>query len=436
MGEGSAHDSDQERLTAQRRALVDHLKMRGIIQSAAVEAAFRAVPRHLFLPSVAPEEAYRDQVVPLKTIDGLCVSSSSQPAIMAIMLEQLELRPGMQVLEIGAASGYNAALMAYLVGESGRVVTMDLEEDLVEGARAHLQAAGFPQVQVVCGDGALGYPPAAPYDRIVLTVAAGDIAPAWYEQLKPDGRLLLPLALRDAQFSVALEPRGDHLESVSVRCCAFMMLRGSFAEAGGVLLLAPEAGLQLRLQNYQPLDAARLYRTLCSPWYDLASGVVATFHEIHFGFNTWLSQRDPLTCSLVAQRDTAATAHLPWLFKLSELEARSTIGLVEGEEIALLAPPPDWRAGGAERQMTQPGEIFVRCFGGDERLARRLIAHLRAWNEQGRLAGWYLFPGDEHIRISVYPLRPDEPAPQPREEGAGRLQFIRRRSRLLIEHLP
>jgi protein-L-isoaspartate(D-aspartate) O-methyltransferase len=101
------------------QALVDRLKCAGYIHTPAVEAAFRAVPRHLFLPAVAPDTVYTDEAIPTKRLDGKAVSSSSQPAIMAIMLEQLDLHPGHRVLEIGAGTGYNAALMAHIVGDSG-----------------------------------------------------------------------------------------------------------------------------------------------------------------------------------------------------------------------------------------------------------------------------------------------------------------------------
>src|SRR5438132_1369508 len=127
---------------ALHRALVDALVRRRAITDSRVEAAFRAVPRHLFLPRVPLEEVYRDQAIPTKTIDGEAVSSSSQPEIMATMLEQLGLEPGLRVLEIGAGTGYNAALMAHVVGETGTLTSMDIDDDIVDGARAHLDAAG------------------------------------------------------------------------------------------------------------------------------------------------------------------------------------------------------------------------------------------------------------------------------------------------------
>jgi hypothetical protein len=112
-----------------RAALVEMLRARGRLQSPAIAAAFAQVPRHLFVPHVALEEAYRDTFLATKRQpDGEVISSSSQPEIMAIMLEQLDLRPGQRVLEIGTGTGYNAALLAHVVGEGGRVTTLDLDD--------------------------------------------------------------------------------------------------------------------------------------------------------------------------------------------------------------------------------------------------------------------------------------------------------------------
>jgi protein-L-isoaspartate(D-aspartate) O-methyltransferase len=179
-----------------QQELIGALKAAGVVHDQPVEGAFRSVPRHLFLPGVALEEVYRDQAIVTKRVDGFRVSSSSQPTIMAVMLEQLGVQPGQRVLEIGAGTGYNAALLAHLVGETGQVVTMDIDDDIVQAARRNLLAAGFERVQVISGDGALGHAAGAPYDRIILTVGAWDVAPAWWDRLRPGGRLVLPLALR------------------------------------------------------------------------------------------------------------------------------------------------------------------------------------------------------------------------------------------------
>src|ERR1700730_1597364 len=194
--------------------LIDELAAAGAVRSPTVEAALRAVPRHLFLPDVPLEEVYRDQAIVTKRVDGVGVSSSSQPAMMAIMLDQLDIRPGDRVLEIGAGTGYNAALLAHLVGPTGKVVTVDIDDDLVRGARAHLAAAGYSQVEVIKADGALGSGGDSVYDRIILTVSSNDIAPAWRQQLAPDhGRLVMPLGLRGPQRCVAVRAAGGPLLS-------------------------------------------------------------------------------------------------------------------------------------------------------------------------------------------------------------------------------
>ena len=157
--------NERDGVSALHQALVDHLISGGCIRRPQIEAASRAVPRHQFHPEVALEQVYHDEAVPTKRLGDQMVSSSSQPAVMAVMLEQLQLKPGHRVLEIGAGTGYNAALLAHLVGETGQVVSVDIDEDIAAKARAHLAAAGSERVLVVCGDGCAGRavrPPSLP----------------------------------------------------------------------------------------------------------------------------------------------------------------------------------------------------------------------------------------------------------------------------------
>ncbi|HKB49086.1 MAG TPA: methyltransferase domain-containing protein, partial [Ktedonobacterales bacterium] len=125
-------------------------------------------------------------------------------------------------------TGYNAALLAELVGPSGVVTTVDIDPEIVAEAREHLTAAGYGHVAVHVGDGRDGWAASAPYDRVILTVGADDIWPAWYEQLAEDGLLVLPLQLAGGQVSVAFRKRGA-LASESVTPCGFMRLRGGAA---------------------------------------------------------------------------------------------------------------------------------------------------------------------------------------------------------------
>ncbi len=220
-----------------RNALVDALKERGLLRSEALEQAMRRVPREYFVPEIAQrdglERVYADDALITKRgSQGQPLSSSSAPSMMAIMLEQLDLRSGLRVLEIGTGTGYNAALLAELVGDPSLITTLDIEPDIVEQARQHLIDAGYPEIRVLCADGIEGLPDLAPFDRIELTVASDDIAPAWINQLSNNGRLVLPLEIHHhqrGQISLALVKQDDHLESVAAATAFFIPLRGGQA---------------------------------------------------------------------------------------------------------------------------------------------------------------------------------------------------------------
>jgi protein-L-isoaspartate(D-aspartate) O-methyltransferase len=224
-GELEAQDRNEQ--------LVAQLESGGALHDPAVASAFRAVLRHRFLPGRPLDEVYEDSAIMTKIGEhGAAVSSSSQPAIMAIMLELLRLQPGHRVLEIGAGTGYNAALIAHVVGPDGRVVTLDIDADLAQQARDNLAAAGVTGVDVVQGDGAAGWPPGAPYHRAVVTAGADDLSPAWRDQLVEAGRLVLPLSLTGpAQQCIAFVRRGPTMASDYICPCGFMHLRGDMAPA-------------------------------------------------------------------------------------------------------------------------------------------------------------------------------------------------------------
>src|SRR5439155_3863055 len=140
-------------LAGRRERLVAEVLQTSGIRDERIAAALRDVPRHLFLPHLPPEDAYLDDaIVTKRDADGQPISSSSQPAIMAIMLDQLTLAPGQRVLEIGAGTGYNAALMQHIVGAPGAVISVDIDADLADRAREHLASAGYPDVTVVAAD--------------------------------------------------------------------------------------------------------------------------------------------------------------------------------------------------------------------------------------------------------------------------------------------
>jgi protein-L-isoaspartate(D-aspartate) O-methyltransferase len=220
----SHHGDEAERL---HRRLVDSLRSEGTIRDPQIEAAFRAVRRHWFLPGAPLDDVYRDRaLVTHRSAEGVPISSSSQPALMALMLEQLDVRPGMAVLEIGTGTGYNAALLGHLAGPGGRVVTVDLDPEITGPAKRQLAAVGASNVAVVTADG-WQLDVEGPFDRIVATVGVWDLSPAWVSSLAAGGRLVVPLWLRAGQqVSVTFRPAGAGLESVSVEPCGFMRMRG------------------------------------------------------------------------------------------------------------------------------------------------------------------------------------------------------------------
>jgi len=401
------------------RALIDALRDTGHIATPRVETAFRAIPRHLFLPDVPLETVYADDAIPTKKRDGAAISSSSQPAVMAVMLEQLNLQRGQRVLEIGAGTGYNAALMAHIVVDTGRVVAIDIDDDIVAGARAHVAAAGVDNVEVVRGDGANGYPDDAPYDRIILTVSAWDIAPAWVTQLKTGGRLLLPLALQgNVQKLVAFERADDHLVSVSVRDGGFMPLRGAWAAPETHLPLGPEPGLSLGLGYPRAVDAAAVYALLAGPSRTWPTPVRADTRALWSGVSLWLALHAPAMCGLTASGDVAGHEVVPDLFAISPTY-RATVGLLGLTALSVLTRPRDHSA--VAGQATDDAlELWVRSFGEDKGLARTLIGHLVAWEAAGR-------PSTTGLRIRAYP-----PNTVP-IVGADAAMIVKGRTRLVLD---
>ncbi len=347
-----------------------------------VLAAFRAVPRHRFLPEVAIDEVYRDQpVVTRRDESGLPISSSSQPAIMAVMLEQLDVREGQRVLEIGAGTGFNAALLGHLAGDTGSVVSVDIDQETVDTARKHL--ADTPNVTVVCGDGADGVPDGAPYDRLICTVGVWDISPSWRDQLAPAGRMVLPLDLRGVQRSVAFERDGDGWVSRSVEPCGFMRLRGRMAGPEVVRMVRP--GLTLSLPDPHGLDPDRIGQLLDEPTNEQVTDLMVSGAEVFGGLSLWLAIHEPAWCVLNEHGHrwlAAAPVRM-------QPDTGMTAGVAGGDGLALLTKPDE-------------SAIGATGFGADgDVLTVRLLDHVRAWHAAGR-------PGTSGLCVKAVP--PTTPA--------------------------
>ncbi|SEL85229.1 methyltransferase domain-containing protein [Nonomuraea pusilla] len=423
-----------------------------------VAAAMRAVPRHLFLPEIEPQAAYLDQPVVIKRdAGGRPISSSSQPAIMAVMLDQLDVRPGHRVLEIEAGTGYNAALLAHLAGPGGHVVTVDLDADLAERAGRRLAEAGHGDVEVVCADGVEGHAAGAPYDRIIVTAGAWDLAPAWAAQLGPGGRLVVPLDLRGVQASVALERADGRWVSTSVEPCGFMRMRGPSGGPEPTRVLRQEQELMLTLP--EPREVGDALGALDGVASEADIGLAGPLSPALLGTDVtfWLALHEPRWCMLSGRERLA---------RLVGHQGRSgyggTVGVADAGAVAILALAPEpaaeastgegaagegsarkaegasgTGAGGAPSGASAPGLVssVARGFGpGGARLAADLAAHVRAWDAAGR-------PAASALRVEARPIgeggdADPEGAPHGASGGAGRdggwVVLEKRHTRLLL----
>ena len=397
-------------LTGLRERLVAEVLQTSGIGDERIAAALRDVPRHLFLPHLPPQDAYLDDaIVTKRDADGQPISSSSQPAIMAIMLDQLTLAPGQRVLEIGAGTGYNAALMRHIVGSAGTVISVDIDADLVGRAREHLASAGYPDVTVVAADGADGYPAGAPYDRVIATVGVSDLAPAWLDQAGPGARIVVPLDVRGSQLAVAFgrSGSGGHWVSRSIAPCGFMRMRGSLASPERTVVLQPGLSVMLpdglTLADGHEVDGAALAAFMAEPPAGFGTGVRTSSVQVFWGLGLWLATHDSRSCGvteeLAAGDDSGRLARAP----LGGAGMAATAGIVDSGGIAVLTADGMVPAPGP-----RPGQLALAVAGfgphGAE-LGAALAAHVQAWDAAGQ-------PGAARLHVDAYPRSSaDEPAP-------------------------
>jgi len=212
-------DDAEERFAAERRDMVRHqLRARGI-RDEHVLRAFEAVPRHRFVPPGMVGEAYRDY--PLGIGEGQTIS---QPYMIAVMLEAMRLHGGERVLEVGTGSGYQTALLCEL---GCAVYTIERIALLQERARRVLEKLGYTRVHYRVGDGSLGWPEEAPFDRITVGAAAPRVPPSLVEQIAEGGNLILPVGGAYHQDLVRVEKRGGHVHEENLGGCVFVKLIGA-----------------------------------------------------------------------------------------------------------------------------------------------------------------------------------------------------------------
>lgn len=206
-----------------RQRLVDALREKGV-RDLAVLRAVATVPRHLFVPESVVHRAYDDAALPLAA--GQTVS---QPFVQARSLEALRLSGRERVLEVGAGSGYQTALLAELVDS---VIAVERIPALAEAARDRLSRLGYRNVSVVAGDGTLGWRSLAPFDAIVVAAASPDVPGPLVEQLAPGGRMVVPIGNREEQILMLVERTGDRVTRSPLSDVRFVPLLGEFGFRG------------------------------------------------------------------------------------------------------------------------------------------------------------------------------------------------------------
>ncbi|KOX17116.1 ubiquinone biosynthesis methyltransferase UbiE [Nocardiopsis sp. NRRL B-16309] len=385
-----------EAINHARQALADQLRDGDHIQSPAVEAAFREVPRHVFVPNASLEDAYADKVVSIKDDeDGRSLSCASQPRIVAMMLEQAQIEPGMRVLELGTGTGYNAALMAHVVGPDGHVVTIDVDQDLTDNAAAHLTAAGVGNVEVVLGDGALGHETGAPYDRIIATVGSHRIPAAWARQLAPQGRLVAPVRIAgDVSRSIVFESMGSKWVSVDSQLSTFMPLRDSVGDdTRAYIPVTADGTVTLQANQEQTISPENVMGVLDEPATTVWTGVSIGGMEPRDGL--WLRLALKLDNSLSRMNASRAAVDsglvspgLPWGDMASVA--------VEGRGLAYLTARrvPD------EKNLWEFGVIGHGEAG--QRLAERMAAEIRAWDRAVDVSFELSLDGEETVLRPVW----------------------------------
>ena len=286
--------------------------MKGVLKSKRVVEAFYAVPRHLFvkkyrLPSFEKWVEVTDQnlqehlaflygnhAMILYGMDkdfddkggqGNSVSTISQPSLVLWMIDLLKLKKGQKVLELGAGSGWNAALMGHLVGSKGKVVSLDLIPEMVKRAKESVKALGFSQVEIRLGDGGDGHEPCAPYDRAIFTAGCYDLPKVFYQQIKNGGLFQLVLKNKGGSGAVLLvfQKKKDHFQSLNSFLCDFVPVRGKYY-VNGMEAVPLQKILSENKINQKPMGRRPFW------W---SANNEDTFQWLTMGFRSFLAISEP-----------------------------------------------------------------------------------------------------------------------------------------------
>lgn len=408
----TTHDTEADRL---RQQLVDELLADGSLRSPHIEQVMREVPRHLFVPDAPLTKAYGNTPVSIKNDPaGASISCASQPNVVAMMLEQLDVQPGENILELGAGTGYNAGLLGRLVGKNGHVTTIDVDEDLVEGARRGLASAGIDNAEVILGDGAVGHTANAPYDRIEATVGAHGVPQAWLDQLALGGRLVTPLRLRGSvSRSIAFEQdQSGAWRSISSEMNTFMPLRQGVADDPRVFVdLTNDGAVTLVTNGDQTTDPDLLAGVLQRARTEVWTGVTMRGQESGEWLELWLTCALPNGLSrMPVTREAVDNGIVTWPYA-------SSTATFEGGSLAYLCRRlADHKAPDGANLY----EFGVIGHGPDAKnLADQMAEQTRTWDREYR---------GHDVRFEIHPLDTEQPTPSP-----GRYSIDNGLNRLIVE---
>ncbi len=216
----------KEEFLKERQEKVRWLVRHGYLRSERLKDAILRVPRENFIPPLYRDYAYLEVPLPLPGEEATISCPHSYP----LFYEHMGLDEGHRFLEVGLGSGYGSAIAREVVGPDGLVVSIEIDALTCEFAKKNLIDAGYEDVVLVKGDGGLGYPEMAPYDRICITAACMEIPPPLIEQLKEGGRLVAPLKEYGVQNLVILEKIKGGLKRKTIAEVLYMTLRGSYGE--------------------------------------------------------------------------------------------------------------------------------------------------------------------------------------------------------------
>ncbi|MET7716310.1 methyltransferase, FxLD system [Streptomyces sp. NPDC005407] len=383
---------DPDEATRLRYKTIAQLRDEGWITSAEVEAAMKKVPRDRFTPPGTPlEEVYApyDAVITKTDEHGVQISSVSAPQIQAIQLEQGQIKPGMRVVEIGSG-GLNAAYLAEMVGPDGHVTTVDIDGEVTERAARLLAETDYDQVRVVTADAAEPIPDLGEVDVILVTVGAWDVPPAWTDQLKPGGRLVVPLRMRGLTRSVAFTRVGDHLESESAKVCGFVPMQGATEHDEQLLLVNGTPEIALRFDDGLPPEPSKLDNAVTTPRQELWTGVTIGLQELLDTLQMHLAISLPDFCTMAVDEDLDTGLVAP-------VNKRYALAAVEDDTFAYLVT--------RRTEDDKHVEYGVHALGPNaEQFAAKIADVLRDWEAHRR--------GGPSPSIRVYPAgTPDDRIP-------------------------